>query len=40
MGRAQVILFVDESAREKSVFRMVSLGEKSDEEPKLSTVDG
>lgn len=34
------MLFVVESARDKSVFGMKSLGEKSDEEPKLSTVAG
>ena len=38
MGRAQVILSVDEIAREKSAFGMNSLGEESEGEPMLSTV--
>lgn len=38
MGRAQVILSVDEIAREKSAFGINSLGEKSEGEPMLSIV--
>lgn len=40
MGRAQVILSVDEIARETSAFGMKSLGEKSEGEPMLSAVAG
>lgn len=40
MGRAQVILSVDEIAREKSAFGINSLGEKSEGELMLSTVEG
>lgn len=38
MGRAQVMLSVDEIAREKSAFGTKSFGEKLDGEPRLSTV--
>lgn len=40
MGRAQVMLSVDEIAREKSVFGIKSFGEESEDEPMLSTVAG
>ena len=40
MGRAQVMLSVDDIAREKSVFGMKPFGEESEDEPMLSTVAG
>ena len=40
MGRAQVMLSVDEIAREKSVFAMKSFGEETEGEPMLSPVAG
>lgn len=40
MGRAQVMLSVDEIAREKSVLGTKSFGERSEGEPMLSTVAG
>jgi hypothetical protein len=38
IGRAQVMLSVDEIAREKSAFGTNSFGEESEGEPMLSTV--
>lgn len=40
MGRAQVMLSVDDIAREKSVFGIMSFGEESEDEPVLSTIAG
>lgn len=40
IGRAQVMLSVDDNAREKSVFGTNSFGEKSEAESMLCTVAG